>query len=780
MKRLLIICLAVIASIPLWSKQQAYTLWYNKPAANWNEALPTGNGRLGAMLFGGWNRETIQLNEESLWAGCKHEADADAAAQLPQLQQLLLDGKIEEAVALAEKSLRSNPLRIRSYQSFGEFYLDFPGNYRPTGYRRELNLETGIASVSYQQNGITFRRELFISAKDNVMALRLTTDKPGTLTFRLQYHREQDATACKIDNRTLGIKGQVFDLPRKDAGEPGLHMRFAGELRGTNKGGKMQVANNAFYVENADEVVFYFTAATDYEFKALDCNPSIDPSKRCSELLNNIGSGNFEQIKQRHVEEHSALFNRVAFNMGEPSELPTDERLKRVKNGETDLSLITLYFQYGRYLLMNSSRFPGVLPANLQGIWNQDMEAAWSSDFHTNINIQMNYWPAEVCNLSETLIPFSDLINALRTPGRVTARKTYNSKGWTMNHLADPFGHTSISDGVGWGTFPIAGAWLVLHQWEHYRFTGDKEYLANEAYPSMKEAAEFIIHFLVKDKNGYLVTAPSNSPENHYRLPNGKVGQLTYGATMDIEIIRELFDACLQAGKVIKSDAAFNKQLKSALVQLPPIRIGKRYNTIQEWIEDYEEVEPGHRHISHLFGLYPGNTINDSDKALFEAARRTVERRRYYNEVKKQGTYTGWSRAWMINFYARLQDGEEAGKNVQLLLAKSTQNNLFNVHPPFQIDGNFGGTAGIAEMLIQSHNGEINLLPALPPSWADGEVKGLCARGGVTVDIKWEKNKLVSVQLVSQTNQKVKVRCNGRVQTVSLKAGKPYQQNHIK
>lgn len=619
-------------------------------------------------------------------------------------------------------------------------------------------------------DNVTFRRELFISAKDNVMALRLTADKPGALTFRLQYHREQDASAYRIDDNTLGMKGQIFDLPRKNYGEQGLHMRFAGELRGTNKGGKMYVRNNAFYVENADEVVFYFTAATDYEFKSLDCNPSIDPAQRCSDILNRIGHKEFGQLKSDHIEEHSALFNRVAFNMGEPSDLPTDERLKKVKKGEIDLSLITLYFQYGRYLLMNSSRFPGVLPANLQGVWNKDMEAPWNSDFHTNINIQMNYWPAEVCNLSETLMPFSNFINALRVPGRTTARKTYNSKGWTMNHVTDPFGHTSITAGVGWGTFPIAGAWLVLHQWEHYRFTGDEEYLVNEAYPSMKEAAEFILHFLVKDKNGYLVTAPSNSPENCYRLPNGKIGQLTYGATMDVEIIRELFEACLQAEKEVKGDAAFAKQVKSTLAKLPPIRISKRYNTIQEWIEDYEEVEPGHRHISHLFGLYPGSTINSSNKELFEAARRTIERRRYYNEVEKRGTYTGWSRAWMINFYARLLDGEEAGKNVQLLLEKSTQSNLFDVHPPFQIDGNFGGTAGIAEMLIQSHNGEISLLPALPPSWKSGEVKGLCARGGIVVDMKWENNSIVSVKLMSKTNQKVKVRYNGRVKTVSLKA----------
>lgn len=753
------------------------TLWYAQPAKNWDEALPIGNGRLGAMVFGNPTMEEIQVNEESLWGGYKNDANASAAEHLPEIQQLLLDGKIAEASALSEKYMRSNPLRIRSYQSFGSMLFDFFGesasSKRATNYRRELNLETGIASVTYTIDGVTYKREVFCPAQEDLVAVRISVDRPGALNLRMQYKREQDATAFPVSDHEIGITGQVFDFPCKDAGESGMHMRFAGLISGMHKGGKMQTMSNAFYVEGADEVTFYLTAATDYNFKQLNYDRSIDPMQKCRQILAKSDLNDYDNIRQNHIAEHSSLFNRVTFNMGENPELPTDQRLKAVESGKTDLSLITLYFQYGRYLLMNSSRAPGILPANLQGIWNEDMYAAWSSDFHTNINIQMNYWPAEVCNLTETLQPFSDLINALRVPGRQTARKTYNSEGWTVNHLTNPFGHTAISDGVGWGTFPIAGAWLVLHQWEHYRFTRDIRYLKEEAFPAMKEAAQFILSFLIKDKNGQWVTAPSNSPENQYRLPNGKAFQLTYGATMDIEIIRELFNACLEADRVLKSDASFSKQLKNILKDLPPIRVGKRYNTIQEWIEDYEEVEPGHRHISHLFGLYPGTTINSSDKELFEAARRTIERRRYYNENEgnRNGSYTGWSRAWMINFYARLMDGEEAGRNVQLLLGKTTQSNLFNVHPPFQIDGNFGGTAGIAEMLLQSHEGDIHLLPALPSTWTTGEVKGLCGRGGIEVDMKWENGQLVSAELRSKFNQKVRVRYQDRVKNLSIKAG---------
>ncbi len=781
LRKLLIIFVLIISFSSLWSQQNDSKLWYKQPAKSWNEALPVGNGRLGAMVFGHYFKETIQLNEESVWGGYKNDANADAAHAIPEIQKYLLNGNIAKAMELSEEHMESNPLRIRSYQTFGELTIDFFGVSRSipkvNNYHRELDLETGIASVSYEMEGVKYSREVFSSAPDNVIVIRMKASQPGKLTFRLSYHRERDAIAFPVSVNELEVKGQIIDVPDKDTGEAGPHMKFAGRITGKNKGGKLTTINNSFFVEEADEVVFYLTAATDYNFERMDCDRQIDPALICQNILSSVVSKSYETIRKEHIADHSTMFNRVSFNLGDnKSSLPTDERIKNLKEDGSDLSLITLYFQYGRYLLMGSSRSPGVLPANLQGIWNKDLYAAWSSDFHTNINIQMNYWPAEVCNLSETVIPYSNLITALREPGRVTARKTYNSKGWTMNHLTDPFGRTAISDGVGWGTFPIAGPWLALHQWEHYAFTGNVDYLRDEAYPCMKEAAEFILGYLVEDKNGHLVTAPSNSPENRYRLPDGQEFMLSYGSTMDTQIITELFNACLEAGELLKTDNPFRKELRNTLKKLPPVKISARYNTIQEWIEDYEEVEPGHRHISHLFGLYPGTTINPENKDLFEAARRTIERRRFYNEnaEHRQGSYTGWSRAWMINFYARLFDGEEAGKNVQSLIGELTLPNMFNTHPPFQIDGNFGGTAGIAEILLQSHNDEIHLLPALPPSWESGEINGLCARGGFVINMKWDDGKLTEAEILSNKKQKYKVRYQDKVKLISLEKDKPF------
>ena len=759
-----------------------HTLWYEQPAKNWNEALPVGNGRLGAMVYGAFPNEVIQFNEESLWAGCKMQSDADARSSLKTIQQLLLDGEIAKAATLAEETLKSNPLRIRSYQPVGDVNIQYAGAAASVrrdaaipGYQRKLDLETGIVTSSFMLDNIKYTQEVFASAVNDLIIIRIKSEKAGKLSLKLSLSRKQDATVSATGNNEITLKGQIVDLPSSGTSPAGLYMKFAARVVGANKGGTLTAVNNSLFVENADEAVFYLTAATDYNFSQLNYDRSIDPVQKCATILSKVKEKQYETVKTDHVADHAAMFNRLSFNLFDETNrnLPTDKRLEAVRNGSDDKGLTILLFQYGRYLLMNSSRKPGILPANLQGIWNQDFEAAWNSDFHTNINIQMNYWPAEVCNLSETALPLSDLINALRVPGRVTAQKTYNSKGWTMNHLTDVYGRTAISDGVGWGTYPMAASWLVLHQWEHYLFTKDLNYL-KEVYPTIKEAADFVLDFIVKDKNGKWVTAPSNSPENRYKLPSGEIFMLTYGATKDIQLIREFFKACIKTGNLLGEDRRYIAALQAVIKDLPPTKVSSRYGIIQEWIEDYEEVEPGHRHMSQLFGLYPGSEITPANKTLFEAAAKTVERRQEYAR-RGQGSSPGWSKAWLINFYARLGDGDAAWNKAVELERERILFNLFNDHPPFQIDGNFGFTAGIAEMLIQSHQENlISLLPAIPKAWDKGEVKGLKARGNITVDMKWENNRLTDATLTAANDCTVQVKYNGETRKITLKKEKPY------
>ena len=774
MKRIAIIIVALAMTLAA-NAQQSCTLWYDHPAGEWTEALPLGNGRIGAMVFGQVRNETIQLNEESLWAGCKEDGNAESASVMPKIQQLLLDGKIAEAVEMSEKELPGPVMGIRSYQTFGDLKLDFGDMGEVSAYKRELDLSTGLLKIEYTIDGVHFTRELFTSAPDDLLVMKMTAGKPGALTFKVSYSREENASASPLDDNTIKIEGQIVDLPLPSKGPDGLHMKFAGAVKCLAKGGSTTAAGNYIYVRGADEAVILVAMNTDYNLDKIDFDRSIDPLEDSRKQLANVDGVAYDTLKDRSVAEHSSMFGRVSLTLGDPSRalVPTDKRIQDVRDGFSDPALSALHFQYGRYLLMCSSRRPGRLPANLQGIWCKDLSAPWNSDFHTNINIQMNYWPAGVTNLAETAELYSDWINSLHEPGAVTAKKTFGAEGWTVNHVSNPFGHTSISDGIGWGTLPIAGPWLALDQWSLYTFTCDEDYLRNEAYPSMKGAVEFLLSFMVEDKNGHLVTAPSNSPENSYIHSDGNAYNLTYGATIDIEIATELFNATILAAKTLGVDADFVKKIEEANAKLPPIVIGRRYNTIREWIEDYEEEEPGHRHMSHLFGLYPGTIINETNPELFAAAKRTIERRRKYNEdpVTRKGSYTGWSRAWMVSFYARLKDGNEALASVECLDGELTLPNLFNTHPPFQIDGNFGECAGIAEMLIQSHFGIIDILPALPDKWADGEYSGLRARGGYTVDVKWQGGKVVSATIRSDSAKKALVRINGRDIKVKFKNG---------
>ena len=720
--------------------------------------MPVGNGRLGAMVFGSVNRERIQLNEHSLWMGGPQDRNnPEALKYLPEVRRLLFAGAPLDAYALAERHLMGRPQRLQSYQTLGDLRLIFDHEEPISDYRRELDLDSAIVRVTYRAGALRLTREIFASHPDQAIVVRLSAADGARFSTSVWIERSQDATTQVVGSDTLNLVGQL-------AGGKGL--AFQASVKVLPDGGKLETFPERILIDRATSATLLIAANTS--------SRGGDPAGMTARDIAAAASKPYDQLRHRHVTDHQQLFRRARLRLGtsdhaaSPSTSsgqahPTDERLERVKRGESDPGLESLYFQFGRYLLIASSR-PGGLPANLQGLWNDSMNPPWDSDYHLNINLQMNYWPAEVTNLAETHLPLFDFVESLREPGRRTAKAHYGARGFVAHHITDIWGFTAPGDLPRSGLWATGVAWLMQHHWEHYLFGRDRTFL-EKAYPAMKEASEFFLDYLVPDSKGRLVSGPSVSPENRYRLPNGQVGILCMGPSMDHQIIDGLFRQTIRAGEILGVDPDFRRQLEATRQRLPAPEVG-RHGQIMEWSEDYDEPEPGHRHISQLFALHPGDAITmRGTPDLAKAARATIERR-----LAHGGGHTGWSRAWIINFWARLHDGDKAHENVRALLAKSTLPNLWDLHPPFQIDGNFGGTAGIAEMLLQSHAGEIHLLPALPSAWPDGAFEGFRARGGVEVDVTWTNGRATAVTLRPQIDGTHRIRAGRNQRIVSVRA----------
>ena len=732
-------------------------LWYKKPASCWDEALPLGNGRMGAMIFGDPLRERIQLNEESMWYGAPCDRiNPDAAANLPKIRDLIFAGRIADAERLMKYSLSGCPESEHPYQTLGDIFLEFYGIGEVKGYTRTLDLDNAVYDQIFGDDDTSYTREIYISKPDDVMIVHLKASGKKKLNFDAILRRDRffDGTG-KLGDNGIKLYGNL--------GKGGFD--FALCLTAKVKSGKIHVIGEHLVIENADEAVLYFCADTTYHVDAENIDVLTD---NIHKRIIKVENDRLSDIKERHIKDYQRLFNRVDLEIEDKEDrsfLPTDERLANLgKKHNSDNELFELFFDFGRYLLISCSR-KGTLPATLQGLWNDSMTPAWDSKYTININTEMNYWPAETTNLSECHEPLFELIKRLSVRGAEAASKMYNARGWVAHHNTDIWGDAAPQDIWIPSTYWVmGGAWLSLHLWEHYEYTGDIDFL-REYYPIMKGSAEFFLDFLV-EKDGYLVTCPSISPENTFILPDGSTGNNIYGVTMDNQILRDIFSSCIKASKILGTDEDLAAKFDETIKKLLPTRVASD-GSIMEWPEEYGEVEKGHRHISHLYGLFPSSQIDpDRTPKLAEAAYKTLE-----NRLSNGGGHTGWSRAWIINFYARLRDPDKAYENLYALLEKSTYPNMFDRHPPFQIDGNFGGTAAIANMLLQSDNDRIILLPALPKAWKNGHVRGLKVKGGGTVNIEWKNGKLDKCDIFFEKDRNINVIWNDKKIEVGCKGG---------
>ena len=757
-------------------ESKAFKLWYKSPASQWLEALPVGNGRLGGMVFGDPSKEHIQFNEDTLWTGIPRDySNPEAFESLLEIRRLLFEGRQRDAHILAGEKFMSIPLRQERYQPFGDLWIEFENqNTEYSGYRRELDLEKAVVTVEYKKENVTFLRTVFSSFPHNALFVHLTTDKSKQLNFSVFLSTPHKKSKIEVKKDRIILNGAVSEYTHQREKEvrPSI-LEFESHLKILHHNGEVEQEGEKLRITEASRVTLVLTAATSYRnFNDVSANPKI----KCEEILSSL-KDSYKSILKKHIADHQNLFQRVSIDLGQTEQVsrPTDERLLDFQKGE-DPHLAALIFQYGRYLLIASSR-PGSQPANLQGIWNDRMNPPWESKYTTNINFEMNYWPAELCNLSECHEPMFSLIEDCSITGRSVAEKHYNSRGWVVHHNTDIWRGAAPINASNHGIWPTGGAWMSQHLWWRYQFTLDKEFLRNRAYPVIKEASFFFVDYLIEDPrndNKWLISGPSNSPE---------IGGLVMGPTMDHQIIRHLFSSCIEASEILGIDKELREKLKEIKDRIAPNQIGQ-YGQLQEWLEDKDDPENKHRHVSHLWGLHPGDEITmENTPELFDAARKSLEMRGDLG--------TGWSMGWKVNFWARLKDGDRAYtllNNLMRLTGSSLTEydgggiypNLFDAHPPFQIDGNFGVTSGIAEMLLQSHrrdkNGDyiLELLPALPSAWPDGHIKGLCARGAFEVDIFWKDSELLQVDILSKAGQHCTLVYKEKFRELETEKGKIY------